>query len=85
MAKNSENPVFFAVHMELDKYLFYVNVSKLNHNPLWSCCTINRIFWMNVYIIRIGKNIKKFCKVTLIKKKLDFFGNNVIIHSDMQM
>ena len=40
---------------------------------------------MNVYIIRIRKKVKKFCKVTLIKKKLDFFGYNVIIHSDMQM
>ena len=40
---------------------------------------------MNVYIIRIMNYIKKFLNYTLIKKKLDFFGNNVIIHSDMQM
>lgn len=40
---------------------------------------------MNVYIIRIRKYIKKFCKITFLKKKLDFFEKNVIIHSDMQM
>ena len=40
---------------------------------------------MNVYIIRIMILIKKFSKMALLKKKLDFFEKNVIIHSDMQM
>ena len=84
-AKNTENTGFFLAKSEINNILFYVNVSKWKHNPLWSYCTINRIFWMNVYIIRIMKYMKKFCKSALPKKKLDFFRNNVIIHSDMQM
>ena len=83
--KNSEKRRYFPFSPFRTKILFYVNVSNPNHKGLWSYCTINRIFWMNVYIIRLSNSIKKFANPAIRKKILDFSQKNVIIHTVIRM